>query len=149
MRKKRIPVKMLCIIVSLLLLLQVVGCGTIMYPERRGQNQGQIDSGMAILDGLGLLLFIIPGVVAFAVDFSTGAIYYPAGTKPKKVTIEKVAVIHVDPAELKEKNICEIMQKNAGCPVDTLSNAKVYALNGVEEVGPRLAEAAKSEYRTN
>ncbi len=82
-------------------------------------------------------------------DFSTGAIYYPAGTKPKKVTIEKVAVIHVDPAELKEETICEIVQKNAGCPVDTLSNAKVYALNGVEEIGPRLAEAAKSEYQTN
>ncbi len=149
MGRKIILAKMLCMVVSILLLVQVVGCGTIMYPERRGQNQGQIDSGVAILDGLGLLLFIIPGVVAFAVDFSTGAIYYPAGTKPKKVTIEKVAVIHVDPTELKEKTICEIVQKNAGCPVDTLNNAKVFALNGVEEVGPRLAEAAKSEYRTN
>jgi len=140
---------MLCLVVPIFLLVQVVGCGTIMYPERRGQNHGQIDSGVAILDGLGLLLFIIPGVIAFAVDFSTGAIYYPAGTKPKKVTIEKVAVIHVDPTELKEKNICEVVQKNAGCPVETLSSAKVYALNGVEEIGPRLAEAEKSEYRTN
>jgi hypothetical protein len=29
------------------------------------------------LDGLGLLLFFVPGVVAFAVDFYTGAIYLP------------------------------------------------------------------------
>ncbi len=32
---------------------------------------------LVVLDGLGLLLFVIPGVAAFAVDFSTGAIYLP------------------------------------------------------------------------
>ena len=29
------------------------------------------------LNGIGLLLFLLPGVIAFAVDFSTGAIYLP------------------------------------------------------------------------
>lgn len=33
---------------------------------------------MAALDGLGLVLFFVPGVIAFAVDFYTGAIYLPA-----------------------------------------------------------------------
>jgi hypothetical protein len=32
------------------------------------------------LDGLGLLCFFVPGVVAFAVDFWTGAIYLPYGS---------------------------------------------------------------------
>jgi hypothetical protein len=56
----------------------VTGCATIFHPERRGQiSSNQIDWKMAALDGLGLLLFFVPGVVAFAVDFSTGAIYLP------------------------------------------------------------------------
>jgi hypothetical protein len=53
------------------------GCGTILHPERRGQPSGRLDWGVVLLDGLGLLLFFIPGVIAFAVDFATGAIYLP------------------------------------------------------------------------
>jgi hypothetical protein len=53
------------------------GCGTILHPERRGQPSGRLDWGVVVLDGLGLLLFFIPGVIAFAVDFATGAIYLP------------------------------------------------------------------------
>lgn len=53
------------------------GCGTILYPERRGQPHGRLDWGVVALDGLGLVLFFLPGVIAFAVDFATGAIYLP------------------------------------------------------------------------
>jgi hypothetical protein len=49
-----------------------------MYPERRGQPHNyHIDWRVAALDGVGLILFFVPGVVAFAVDFYTGAIYLP------------------------------------------------------------------------
>ena len=54
------------------------GCGTLMYSERVGRpHTHHIDWKVAALDGLGLLLFFIPGVIAFVVDFSTGAIYLP------------------------------------------------------------------------
>ncbi len=68
---------------SLLLftLLSQVGCGTLIYPERRGQSSGKIDPAIAILDGVGVLLFVIPGLIAFAVDFATGAIYLPGGRR--------------------------------------------------------------------
>ena len=56
-------------------------CGTLIYPERRGQRSGRIDPGVAVMDGIGLLLFIIPGLVAFAIDFSTGAIYVPGSRR--------------------------------------------------------------------
>ncbi|WP_110716477.1 hypothetical protein [Salinicola acroporae] len=59
------------------LILSLAGCGTLFYPERKGQLQGRIDPGVAIADGLGLLLFIIPGVIAYAVDFSNNTIYLP------------------------------------------------------------------------
>lgn len=55
------------------------GCGWILHPERCGQpHSHHIDWKIAALDGLGLLLFFVPGVVAFVVDFYTGAIYLPA-----------------------------------------------------------------------
>jgi hypothetical protein len=57
----------------------LVSCGTIMYPERNGQKPGQIDPLVAVLDGVGLLFFIIPGVIAFAVDFNNHSIYLPHG----------------------------------------------------------------------
>src|SRR5580700_12189684 len=58
--------------------LQAASCGTIIHPERWGQPRtGPLDPSIVVLDGLGVLLFVIPGIVAFVVDFSTGAIYLP------------------------------------------------------------------------
>ena len=55
-----------------------VGCGTLLHSERCGRlHRGRIDWAVVALDGLGLILFFIPGVIAFVVDFSTGAIYLP------------------------------------------------------------------------
>jgi hypothetical protein len=54
------------------------GCGALLQSERCGRPHGNdIDWKIAALDGLGLLLFFVPGVIAFAVDFYTGAIYLP------------------------------------------------------------------------
>lgn len=65
----------------------VSACGTILHPERKGQSGGRIDPSIAILNGLGLLLFLIPGVIAFAVDFSNGTIYLP-GTQSSNASDE-------------------------------------------------------------
>ena len=61
------------------LLISLTGCGTLLHPERKGQTGGRIDPGIVILDGVGLLFFFIPGVIAFAVDFTYGTIYLPGG----------------------------------------------------------------------
>src|SRR5699024_221691 len=61
------------------LVLELAVCGTIIYPERRGQASCKIDPAVVIMDGIGLLFWAIPGLVAFAVDFATGAIYSPSG----------------------------------------------------------------------
>lgn len=70
-------------------------CGTIMYPERKGQIDGKIDPTVAILNGIGLLLFLVPGVIAFAVDFSNGTIYLPGtqsrGRRAGKTGVREVA----------------------------------------------------------
>ncbi|WP_110655996.1 hypothetical protein [Salinicola halimionae] len=69
------------------LMLSLTGCGTLFYPERKGQLQGRVDPGVAIADGLGLLLFIVPGVIAYAVDFSNNTIYLPG---PHEASIDRV-----------------------------------------------------------
>jgi hypothetical protein len=54
------------------------GCGTLLHTERCGQPHSRdLDWKIVALDALGLLLFFVPGVIAFVLDFYTGAIYLP------------------------------------------------------------------------
>lgn len=71
--------KSLALLLAGVLTSQLAGCGTVFYPERKGQQGGSIDPVVAIANGVGLLFFILPGVVAFAVDFNNGSIYLPGG----------------------------------------------------------------------
>ncbi|MFC3024633.1 hypothetical protein ACFODT_12450 [Vibrio zhugei] len=71
--------KLLTIFMGAIFVTNIVGCGTIIYPERKGQVDGRLDAGIVALDAVGLLFFFIPGIVAFAVDFSNGTIYLPGG----------------------------------------------------------------------
>jgi hypothetical protein len=92
------------------LLLHLTACGTILHPERKGQVDGRIDAGVAVLDAVGLLFFIIPGVIAFAVDFSNGTIYLPGG---KRASFE--AVPHdgpIGPGEVER-----VVSRRTGTPV--------------------------------
>lgn len=64
--------------VALAATLSVSACGYLIFEERAGQPPGgQLDWGIVALDAVGLLFGVIPGIVAFAVDFSTGCIYLP------------------------------------------------------------------------
>ena len=56
---------------------QLTACGTLFYPDRRGQIEGRIDPAIAVLNAVGLLFYVIPGLIAFGIDFATGAIYLP------------------------------------------------------------------------
>ena len=57
--------------------MQALGCGTIFWPERKGQPAGRLDPKVVTLDAIGTILFIIPGLIAFAMDFNNGTIYLP------------------------------------------------------------------------
>jgi hypothetical protein len=75
----RIPSRFIGGVMVAALLTQLTACGSIFYPERRGQIDGKIDPAIAVLDAVGLLFYVIPGLIAFGVDFATGAIYFPHG----------------------------------------------------------------------
>jgi hypothetical protein len=92
-------------------LLMQMACGTILYPERRGQDDGDIDPAVIIMDGILLLLFIIPGVIAFAVDFSTGAIYLPP---EDSIAGGERRVIHVDPDNITPETLAAAIYEETG-----------------------------------
>ena len=64
-------------VLAVSLFTQPSACGTVFYPDRRGQIDGKIDPAIAALNAIGLLFYVIPGLIAFGIDFATGAIYFP------------------------------------------------------------------------
>ena len=64
-------------VVALSLVTQLTACGTLFFPDRRGQIEGKIDPVVAGLNAVGILFYVIPGLIAFGIDFATGAIYLP------------------------------------------------------------------------
>jgi len=66
-------------VLAVTLLTQLSACGTLFFPDRRGQIEGQVDPVVVALDAIGILFYVIPGLIAFGIDFATGAIYLPEG----------------------------------------------------------------------
>ncbi|MEI9477482.1 MAG: polyribonucleotide nucleotidyltransferase [Deltaproteobacteria bacterium] len=151
MTLKKQLVAFVCLIVTIALIIQLAGCGAIIYPERRGQTGGRIDVGIAILDAAWLIVFIIPGLIAFGVDFTTGAIYMPSGRRRSvSADVENMTVVRINPGELNEKTIEDIVKRYTGCSTSLcLSNAEVYVLDSPDKIAPKLAELRKSGYRTH
>jgi len=111
-------IKVLSVIIMMVFITQIAGCGTIMYPERRGQKiHGDVDTRIAVLDAVGLLFFIIPGLIAFGVDFYTGAIYLRPGEQQvwgQTQSKQEFAVIRVDPNQIDQKMIEKIVSDHIG-----------------------------------
>ncbi|UVE18411.1 polyribonucleotide nucleotidyltransferase [Pseudomonas sp. LS44] len=87
------------------LLTQLSACGTLFYPDRRGQIEGKIDPVVTALNAIGILFYVLPGLIAFGVDFATGAIYLPDGqtaqVEPEQLQQTIGANGQVDPLKLK------------------------------------------------
>lgn len=86
------------------------GCGTLFHPERKGQLSGDVDPVVAIANGVGLLFFIVPGVIAYAVDFSNGTIYLPSNSSAS------VDVLQLD-GSVDVASLEKLLSEKAGQPV--------------------------------
>jgi len=118
------------------LIAQLAGCGTLMYPERRGQRGGRLDIGVVALDTIGLLFFLIPGIIAFAVDFSEGTIYLPGTSR----------VARFDPKHATVASIEGIIRKETGQSVKlNQKNMEVSRLGSLEDMRTRFAAVSPSE----
>ncbi|MNO53907.1 hypothetical protein D3C76_443620 [compost metagenome] len=108
----RLATRVSCAVLSAALLAQLSACGTIFYPDRRGQIDGRIDPAIAVFDAIGLLFYVIPGLIAFGVDFATGAIYLPddkVSVAPEKLKDAVSPDGSIDRAKLKA-----IIQRETG-----------------------------------
>ncbi|WP_110665024.1 hypothetical protein [Salinicola halophilus] len=120
--------------VSLALVVSLSGCGTLFYPERKGQLSGRIDPAVAIVDGLGLLLFIVPGVIAYAIDFSNNTIYLPGS---HEAGIEPVSY----DGELSEARLAKLIETHTGRSIGW--HDEVVRVGGVESLDKALADVAE------
>ncbi|WP_437192343.1 hypothetical protein [Planctomicrobium sp. SH527] len=100
------------------------GCGTLLYPERRGQPAGRLDWGIVLLNGLGLLFLFIPGVIAFAIDFSNGTIYLPpegaecqTSTSPIPKSKAKLRTVSVRRDQLTPAGIQKVILAETGLSI--------------------------------
>jgi hypothetical protein len=122
-------------------------CGTILHPERIGQPPGRLDPGVVALDGVGLLVFLIPGAIAFAVDFYTGAIYLPPQyslneSAPRSADAPLITV-RVDPWTLTPERIEQIVREQTGRDVQLVAGrytvSRLNSVDELEEEAERLA----------
>jgi hypothetical protein len=136
---QKLPI--LNIALTVLLVFQLSGCGTLFYPERRGQVGGHLDAGIVVLDGIGLLFVLIPGIIAFAVDFSNGTIYLPSHT----VVVEHTAQlrqIKFDPKHTSLAQLERIIKDQTGCTVHlNADNVRISRLNSKHDMMTHFAEA--------
>jgi hypothetical protein len=115
--------------VSVTLILHLTACGTLLYPERKGQTGGRIDAGVAALNGVGLLLFVIPGLIAYAVDFNNGTIYLPNSANADTDEDDGLYTIKVDGPLTKDESR-RLIEDHVGGPVDW-SQLQTRSMEGV------------------
>lgn len=120
------------------LILQTTACGTILHPERKGQTGGRLDPAIVALNAVGLLLWVIPGVVAFAVDFSNGTIYLPGGSA--QLTEEQMERVTRADGQVDQEALEQLVRDELGLNVDLqASDVQVRALQSREQLQALLA----------
>lgn len=134
---QRLTSKILVGTLATSLLVQLTACGTILHPERKGQKSGQIDPAIALFNGIGLLFFFLPGVIAFAVDFSNGTIYLPGG-RQSSLSAEELQRVTAN-GKLDEKRLAEILRAKGLLESSQAEHLQIQQLNSLGEVYARLA----------
>lgn len=135
----------LSVFMCAILTVQLTGCGTLLYPERKGQKSGKIDAGVAVLDGIGLLLFIVPGVIAFAIDFNNGTIYLP-GTSRSSLDLKNIQQVKFDPKDGNPATIERLIWEETGYTIRLdRSNIRVAQLKSTDDMIEQFAKVLPEE----
>ena len=112
------------------LLMATSSCAFFLYPERRGNSSGRVDAPILVADCALLIFFFVPGVIALAVDFASGAIYVSAGhghSEPNTKQWASVKRIDCGTAPLLDPNILrQVVRAQTGQNVD-LAQAQTWS----------------------
>ena len=124
------------------------GCGTVLHPERRGQAAGPLDWKIVALDAVGLLFFFVPGVVAFAVDFSNGTIYLPTeeyGSADRSTSSPELRQFKMSAAGISYSQIEDVVSKHVGREVRLLPGKyETRELRSIDEFWETVQTFAKA-----
>jgi hypothetical protein len=128
-----------------LLVFSLVGCGTIFYPQRIGQRGGNLDPTICILDGIGVLCFVLPGVIAFAVDFSNGTIYLPAGRRGS-LDLKNAAKVSFDKSHATLADVEKIVSNETGYAINlNKSDVRIFAFDSMKDMTKSYAFVSASK----
>ena len=120
-------------------ILQAVSCGTILYPKRIGQRGGYVDPAVCIMDGLCCLVFLVPGVIAFAVDFSNGTIYLPGG-RDGVIDLKNSKKISFDARNSTMADIGNIVSRQTGFDIKlNRPDVKIYSFSSFTDMDAHFA----------
>jgi hypothetical protein len=75
------------------------------------------------MDAIGLLFFIIPGLIAFAIDISTGTIYMGGSSLSLNNNLENIKLgdlkkIKIDPNNITNETVAAAIKESTGLTVD-------------------------------
>ena len=133
------------------LAVHLASCGTILHPERRGQPPGRLDPGIVILDAVGLLFFFVPGVIAFAVDFATGAIYLPAEYAAGDVPCLDATgrrVVRLSPAEMTPERVAAVVREHTGRTIHLEPGSyRAMPLDNIDDISHETFQRLQAEGR--
>lgn len=123
------------------------GCGVLLYPERQGQTGGKVDPAVLILNGIGLLIFIPAGAVAFIIDFHQGTIYLPNNGVSYWDESSEVKTVQVD-GPMTEENIRAALEQALGVELEvklTDSQVRMEVVDEQHRLMPLLARAQRMQ----
>lgn len=133
--------KALAICLTAILTIQLSGCGVLLHPERKGQKGGNLDPAIAVLDAAGLLLFIVPGLIAFGVDLYYGTIYLP-GTA-KALNQEELNRFKSTDGQIRPDMLARLISDETGQSVSAEAMVS-YEVSSVDELKRLLIETSQN-----
>ena len=108
--------KFIASIAAATLLSQTVSCGYLLYPERQNQGDtGKLDPVVVALDAIGLLFWLVPGLVAFVIDYNNDTIYLPNGIVSNQ---GDGSTIHLAKEEMTKEGIEKAIATHTGKTID-------------------------------
>ncbi|KKD01087.1 hypothetical protein [Photobacterium halotolerans] len=129
--------QVLGISLTAILTIQLSGCGVLLHPERKGQRGGQIDPAIAVLDAAGLLLFVVPGLIAFGVDLYYGTIYLP-GTA-KTLNEDELNMLKSQDGQIQPVQLARLVSEQTGQHIQPEAMVS-YSVGSVDELKFMLTE---------
>jgi len=129
--------KIISSLLALTLVTQISSCGYVFHPDRRGQtNSDKVDWAIVGLDAIGLVFFIVPGLIAYAVDVYSGTIYLKkTATGYSAASIEgdwsNAEIIKLDPKKISDASVVQAIKQRTGITVNYDDpRLKVYTSDG-------------------